>query len=492
VAWLGSEAQTCSGSRYGVGGSIVSVISRNNVHIRGKGDRAMVFAHGFGCDQDIWRFVAPSFERDYVTVLFDHVGAGRSQLSAYSTEKYSTLDGYANDVLELGRELDLENAVFVGHSCGAMIGALASIQARDMFTDLVMIGPSPRYINDADYTGGFSESQVDEMLASLGNDYSGWSSRMAPVLMGNPERPELSDELMECFRRTDSTIAKDFARAVFRSDVREELPLVKTRSLILQSRYDYVAPTLVGQYLHRHIADSKLVMMDAQGHFPQLSAPSDAVAAISAFLERTALEGKGKGEGGRRGAKPPMFPHAVPGSAPFLGLNAHAAAAGKSMTEELRNELQESLLSRMGEMYLQLGRYDMYALSLQGLLNQKLGTGDEQRLTLRTRGAEIIRLMAELPAETRAHFMATDLELRKVLDRHEISARHGAVIPGVHAGCSDSRWFAARKSRDWFDQANSSVEDIRTSLEAVERDILKIVSLCFRVSFCALAVERAR
>jgi hypothetical protein len=315
---------------------------------------------------------------------------------------------------------------------------------------------------------------------------------MAPVLMGNPERPELSDELMECLRRTDSTIAKYFARAVFRSDVRGELPLVKTRSLILQSRYDYVAPTMVGQYLHRHIADSKLVMMDAQGHFPQLSAPSDAVAAISAFLERSALEGKGKGEGGRRGAKPPMFPHAVPGRAPFLGLNAHAAAASKSMTEALRNELQESLLSRMGEMYLQLGRYDMYALSLQGLLDQNLGSSDEQRLTLRTRGAEIIRLMAELPAETRAHFIVTDLELRKVLDRHEISARHGAVIPGVRAGCSDSRWFAARKARDWFDQANSSVEDIRASLEAVERDILKIVSLCFRVSFCALAVERAR
>jgi sigma-B regulation protein RsbQ len=463
----------------------VSVVSRNNVHIRGQGDRAMVFSHGFGCDQDIWRFVAPSFERDYVTVLFDHVGAGCSQLSAYSTEKYSTLEAYANDVVELGKELELENAVYIGHSSGAMIGALATLQARDMFKDLVMIGPSPRYINDDDYTGGFSASQVDDMLTSLGSDYAAWSSRMAPLFMGNPDRPELSDELLESFRRTDSIIAKDFARTVFRSDLREKLPRVKTRSLILQSCYDCVAPTLVGQYIHRHIRGSELVMMNAQGHFPQLSAPSDAVAAISAFLERSGSQRIDR----QRGGTSAISPHPDPGKVRFLGLQVYTGARN-STAEQERNELHESLLSRSGELQLQLGRYDMYALSLHTFLKQALDEADDQRQTLRTRGAEIIRLMGHLPPETRAHFIVTDLELRKVLDRHEISARHGAVIPGLAAASIDSRWFAARKSRDWFDQANSSLEDIRLSLEAVERDILKVVSLCFRVSICALAIAR--
>jgi sigma-B regulation protein RsbQ len=455
----------------------VSVISRNNVHIRGKGDRAMMFAHGFACDQDIWRFVAPSFERDYVTVLFDHVGAGGSQFSAYSTEKYSTLKAYADDVVELGRELELENAVFVGHSCGAMIGALATLQAHDMFKELVMIGPSPRYINDDDYAGAFSESQVEEMLAALGSDYDAWSSRMAPLFMGNADRPELTHELLENFRRTDSIIARDFARTVFRSDLREALPLLKTRTLILQSSYDLMAPTLVGQYMHRQLPDSELVMMNAQGHFSPLSAPNDVVAAISAFLDR------------QRG-KPPVSAHFAAGKPPLLGLQLHTGTRTPQAEVQL-NELQESLLSRVGELQLHLGRYDMYALALQTLLNQLLGEADHQRLTLRTRGAEIIHLMRGLTPETRAHFIVTDLELRKVLDRHEISARNGAVLPGLAAVSIDSRWFATRKSRDWFDQSNSSLEDTRTSLEAVERDILKVVSLCFRVSNCALAVGRA-
>jgi len=435
----------------------------------------MVFAHGFGCDQDIWRLVAPSFENDYVIVLFDHVGAGGSQLSAYSSEKYSTLDAYANDVVELGRELDLQNAVFVGHSCGAMIGALASIQAREMFTDLVMISPSARYINDDDYTGGFSESQVEEMLTSLGRDYRSWSSRMAPLFMANPERPELSTELIESFRRTDATIAGDLASTMFRSDLREELPLVTTRSLILQCAGDCMAPALVGQYIHRQIQHSKLVMMNAQGHFPQLSAPNHAVAAISDFLERPAAPHEGIARG---------FGHST--------LRDAMHSVGRiSRIDVQRHELQEALLSRTGELHLQLGRYDMYALSLHSLLQDALREKDDQRLTLRTRGAEIIRLMIDLPPETRAHFIVTDLELRKVLDRHEISARHGAVIPGLRSAMIDHRRFAARKSRDWFDHANSTMEDIREYLELVERDILKLVSLCFRISNCALAVGRA-
>jgi sigma-B regulation protein RsbQ len=434
----------------------------------------MVFAHGLGCDQDIWRFVAPCFERDHVTVLFDHVGAGRSQLSAYSSGKYSTLEAYADDLVELGKELELQNAVFVGHGYGAMIGALATLQVGSMFKDLVMIGPSARYINDDHYTGGFSELQVDEILTAVGSDYVGWYSR-------TPQRPELSEELVESFGRLDSVIAKELLRAILRSDTREKLPLIKTRALIMQSRFDHIAPEPVGQYVHRHIAGSELVMLSAQGHFPHISAPADSVAAISDFLRRSDFRG-----GDLRRA-----PNSLAVSRPAL-VNPPAPIVERNLQlERQRHELQESVLSRMGELQLQLGRYDMYALSLHALLKQKLSQPDTERSTLRTRGAEIISLMQDLPAETRAHFIMTDLELRKLLGRHEISARHGAVIPGLRAGSLDGRGVAAQHPRDWFDQAHSSNHDIRVSLEAIERDILKVVSLCMRLSHCALAVDRA-
>lgn len=447
---------------------MASVISRNNVRIRGRGDRAMVFAHGLGCDQDIWRFVAPSFERDYVTVLFDHVGAGGSQLSAYSSEKYSTLQAYADDVVELGQELDLKNAVFVGHSAGATIGALAAIQAEDMFKELVMIAPSPRYINDDAYTGGFSELQVEDMLASLGSDYYQWMARMAPLFLGNSVRPELSDELLESFRRADASIARDFARAKFRSDIREALPLVKTRTLIMQGDVDWMAPTSVGHYMHRNMTDSEFVMMNAQGHFPQLSAPTHAVAAISEFLGRSSYQTEQR----KRGLKSLV----VSRPAPFYGPE--------------REDLHESLLSRLGELQLQLGRYDMYALSLQSMLEKRSALAHDERLTLRSRGAEIIRLMADMPAETRAHFIVTDLELHKLLARHEISATHGAIMSAL-TSASGRQWASpSRQSRDWFDEANCGVQDLRSALETVERDVLKLVSLRLRVSNCALAVGR--
>ena len=183
----------------------------------------MVFAHGFGCDQNMWRFVAPAFEDRYRTVLFDHIGAGGSDLSAYDPAKYASLEGYANDVVELCRELKITGGVFVGHSVSAMIGALASKKAPELFDKLVMVGPSPRYIDDADYVGGFSEAQINELLDFLDSNHMGWSHAMAPVIMGNPDRPELGEELTNSFCRTDPEIAKQFARATFLSDNRADL-----------------------------------------------------------------------------------------------------------------------------------------------------------------------------------------------------------------------------------------------------------------------------
>jgi sigma-B regulation protein RsbQ len=209
----------------------------------------MVFAHGFGCDQNMWRFVAPAFETEFRTVLFDHVGAGGSDLTAFEPTRYASLSGYADDVVEIGRELGLRSAIFVGHSVSAMIGVLASLQAPELFESLVLVGPSPRYIDDDDYVGGFSAAQIDELLDFLADNYMGWSSAMAPAIMGNPDRPELSEELANNFCRTDPDIAKAFARVTFLSDNRDDLPRVTARTLILQCSEDVIAPTPVGEYV---------------------------------------------------------------------------------------------------------------------------------------------------------------------------------------------------------------------------------------------------
>lgn len=263
----------------------MSVISRNNVHVRGRPDaRAMVFAHGYGCDQHMWRHVAPAFEADFRTVLFDLVGAGKSDLSAYDPAKYASLSGYAGDLVEIGRELGLRDAVFIGHSVSAMIGVLASIEAPELFSDLVLVGPSPRYIDDRDYAGGFSAAQIDELLEFLSENPMAWSQAMAPAIMGNPERPELGEELAESFCRTDPAIATAFARTTFTSDNRADLPKVKARTLILQCSEDIIAPTVVGEYVSHHIHGSKLVILRATGHCPNLSAPDEVIAAIQAFV----------------------------------------------------------------------------------------------------------------------------------------------------------------------------------------------------------------
>ena len=262
----------------------MSAIQRNNVQVKGQGDRAMVFAHGFGCDQNMWRFVAPAFEGRFKTVLFDHVGAGRSDLAAYDPATYATLSGYATDVVEICRELGLKNAIFVGHSVSAMIGALAAQQAPEIFESLVMVGPSPRYIDDEGYVGGFKQSQIEELLDFLSDNHMGWSAAMAPAIMGNPDRPELGKELTNSFCRTDPEIAKAFARVTFTSDNRADLPQVQTRTLVLQCSDDIIAPREVGDYVHRNMPNSNIVYLKATGHCPNLSAPQEVIEAIDAFV----------------------------------------------------------------------------------------------------------------------------------------------------------------------------------------------------------------
>ena len=244
----------------------------------------MIFAHGFGCDQNMWRFVAPAFESDHRTVLFDHVGAGASDLSAYDAERYGSLADYADDVVEICRELELTDAVFVGHSVSAMIGVLAAARAPERFAKLVLVGPSPRYIDDDDYVGGFGRADIEELLTSLESNFLGWSSAMAPVIMGTPERPELGEELTNSFCRTDPDIAAQFARVTFLSDNRADLARVAIPTLIIQCRVDAIAPQAVGEYVHRQIPGSQLVLLDATGHCPNLSAPEETTAAIRAFL----------------------------------------------------------------------------------------------------------------------------------------------------------------------------------------------------------------
>ena len=265
-------------------GSNVSIAQRNNVRLAGQGERAMVFAHGFGCDQNMWRLVAPAFERDFRTVLFDQVGAGASDLSAYDPRRYGSLAGYAADLVGICSDLSVRDAVFVGHSVSAMIGVLASVSQPSLFSELVLVSPSPRYIDDVDYRGGFSASDIDELLASLADNHLGWSAMMAPVIMANPDRPELGEELTNSFCRTDPAIARDFARVTFTSDNRADLVRVTARTLILQCRDDAIAPVAVGEYVRDHIPDSEMVLLDATGHCPNLSAPAEVVAAIRAFV----------------------------------------------------------------------------------------------------------------------------------------------------------------------------------------------------------------
>jgi sigma-B regulation protein RsbQ len=263
----------------------VTVAVRNRVRASGvPSGRPILFAHGFGCDQEMWRFVAPDFEVDHRVVVFDHVGAGNSDLSAYDREKYGSLRGYAEDVVEICRELGLSDVVFVGHSVSAMIGVLALQRAPELFGALVMIGPNPRYVDDDGYVGGFGRADILGLIEALDSNHLGWSKQMAPVIMGNPDKPDLTEELTNSFCRTDPAIARQFARVTFLSDNRADLPGVAVPTLVLQCSQDVIAPDVVGRYVHEQIPGSALTQLAATGHCPHLSAPEETTAAIRAFL----------------------------------------------------------------------------------------------------------------------------------------------------------------------------------------------------------------
>lgn len=263
---------------------IVNIEQRNNIRIIGDAPATMVLAHGFGCDQSMWRHFVPAFCATHRIVLFDLVGSGGSDLDAYDEEKYGTLQGYATDLLEIIDHCGGGPVTFVGHSVSAMIGLLASIAAPSKFLSHVMVGPSACYIDDDDYRGGFSRRDIDDLLDTMDSNYLGWSSTMAPVIMGATGQPELGEELTNSFCRTDPTIAKHFARVTFLSDHRAELPKSTVPTLILQCSDDLIAPVAVGTYLQKAIPKSTLVVIENTGHCPHLSAPDASVAAIRGFF----------------------------------------------------------------------------------------------------------------------------------------------------------------------------------------------------------------
>ena len=263
---------------------IRDICVRNNVKVFGQGTQSMLFAHGFGCDQNMWRFITPAFERDYRIVLFDYVGSGKSDLSAYDPERYSELDGYTQDVREICAALDLKNVIFVGHSVSSVVGVLAANAEPERFDRLILIGPSPRYINDGAYVGGFERADIEGLLDTMERNYLGWASFLAPAIMKNADRPELSRELEQSFCSTDPVIARRFAEATFFADNRSDLPKVQVPALVMQCSDDAIAPREVGEYTHRHLPGSTLRIMEATGHCPHMSHPDETIRIMKEFL----------------------------------------------------------------------------------------------------------------------------------------------------------------------------------------------------------------
>ena len=267
---------------------MTDVIARNHVKVLGRGTQPIVFAHGFGCDQKMWRFIVPAFENDYRVVLFDYVGSGKSDSAAYDVARYATLDGYASDVLEVLETLDLRDVIFVGHSVSSMIGVLAANRAPQRFNKLIMVGPSPRYINDGDYVGGFERADIEGLLELMDKNYIGWANFLAPVIMKNDDRPELTSELHESFCSTDPKITRRFAETTFFADNRADLGKLRVPSLIMQCSEDAIAPVEVGHYLHRTVPQSTLRLLKATGHCPHVSHPEETVEAIKSYLSKAA------------------------------------------------------------------------------------------------------------------------------------------------------------------------------------------------------------
>jgi sigma-B regulation protein RsbQ len=265
-----------------------TISQRNNVKTFGNGTQPMMFAHGFGCDQNMWRFITPAFEDDYRIVLFDYVGAGKSDLSKYNPERYSSLQGYAQDVLEICEELQLNGVIFVGHSVSSMIGLLSAVDKPEYFSNIIMVGPSPCYINDGVYVGGFERKDIEGLLETMEKNYIGWANFLAPTIMGNKERPHLGEELTHSFCSTDPIIANQFAKATFFSDNRKDLLKLKTPSLVLQCSEDIIAPLEVGNFLHQNLPFSTLKIMKATGHCPHISEPEETIELIKEYLGVTA------------------------------------------------------------------------------------------------------------------------------------------------------------------------------------------------------------
>jgi sigma-B regulation protein RsbQ len=263
---------------------MVNVLLRNNVRITGSGDQTLVFAHGFGCDQNVWRHLIKAFEPDFKCVVFDYVGAGASDLGAYESAKYQSLDGYAQDVLDIYEALALKSSIFIGHSVSCMIGVRAALLKPEYFSKLVFVTPSPSYINDGDYPGGMEKTDLIDLLDMMDNNYLGWSSMIAPMVMGNAGRPELTEELTNNFCSTDPNIAKEFARVTFLSDSRADLKRLKVPSLTLQCTDDMLVPPAIASYIHEHTANNSLVVLSATGHCPHLSAPDETVDAIRDYI----------------------------------------------------------------------------------------------------------------------------------------------------------------------------------------------------------------
>ncbi|MDQ2734533.1 MAG: alpha/beta hydrolase [Pseudomonadota bacterium] len=262
----------------------MSVRERNNVQVTGSGPTTLLFAHGFGCDQSMWRFLAPSFAQGFTVVTFDLVGSGKSDLDAYDYEKYGTLQGYADDILEVIDYVGAENVIYVGHSVSAMTGMLAGIKAPERIAAHVMIAPSPCYVNDADYVGGFTRADIDSLLETMESNYLGWSSNMAPAIMGAAGQPELAVELTNSFCRTDPDIARHFARVTFLSDNRQDVAKLVAPTLIVQCHDDMIAPRSVGEYLARTLPKGTLRLIENVGHCPHLSAPGPCVDSMREFF----------------------------------------------------------------------------------------------------------------------------------------------------------------------------------------------------------------
>ncbi len=267
----------------------MSVLTRNNVVTFGSGSRPMIFAHGFGCDQGVWRYITPAFEDTHRIILFDYVGCGGSQKCAYDMKRYATLDGYALDVLEICDALHLEDVIFVGHSVSSMIGMLAAKQRPELFRNMIMLGPSACYVNEPGYEGGFEREELEKLVATIGVGTE-WARQLATAALGSPEYPELTNEITSLFCSMSPEVAQGFAKATLLTDNRQALQNHSIQTLVLQVAHDVIAPVSVGEYMSRSMRDCTLVKIDAVGHFPHLAAPKSTIAAMWQHLYQSQPE----------------------------------------------------------------------------------------------------------------------------------------------------------------------------------------------------------